>query len=247
MFDFQEIPPPKYTKTPVKSPNPISPFSSVGSSSSIRIPPKRTSTSAAPAMTQAAIRQPIANSVVATLKAQAVALANTENTNRNSGPRFLGQVANLVASITLDSARYYVMQCAFLTQGTVSSICTILSRGGSIRPEGFLPSILLWLVIIVAVVSGGVIVVVVAAIRQPIADSVVATLKAQAIALANTENTNRNSGPRVTPIARKCTYKEFMSCQPFYFNGTKGAVVSFADLNGLNRYFLVAIVPRKTK
>nr|GEW73160.1 reverse transcriptase domain-containing protein [Tanacetum cinerariifolium] len=27
-----------------------------------------------------------------------------------------------------------------------------------------------------------------------------------------------------TWLARKCTYKEFMSCQPFYFNGTKGAV-----------------------
>ncbi|GJR53859.1 reverse transcriptase domain-containing protein [Tanacetum coccineum] len=29
---------------------------------------------------------------------------------------------------------------------------------------------------------------------------------------------------RRTPVARKCTYEKFMSCQPFYFNGTKGAV-----------------------
>nr|GEU37168.1 putative reverse transcriptase domain-containing protein [Tanacetum cinerariifolium] len=63
-----------------------------------------------------------------------------------------------------------------------------------------------------------------ATIRQLVADSVVATLKAQAATFANTDNTNRNSGLRVTPVARKCTYKEFMSCQPFYFNGTKGAV-----------------------
>nr|GEU90572.1 reverse transcriptase domain-containing protein [Tanacetum cinerariifolium] len=34
----------------------------------------------------------------------------------------------------------------------------------------------------------------------------------------------RNYGPRETPVARKCTYKEFMSCQPFYFNDTEGAV-----------------------
>nr|GFA17924.1 reverse transcriptase domain-containing protein [Tanacetum cinerariifolium] len=27
-----------------------------------------------------------------------------------------------------------------------------------------------------------------------------------------------------THAARKCTYKDFMSCQPFYFNGTEGAV-----------------------
>nr|GEU52746.1 reverse transcriptase domain-containing protein [Tanacetum cinerariifolium] len=33
-----------------------------------------------------------------------------------------------------------------------------------------------------------------------------------------------NPEPRETPAARKCTYKEFMSCQPFYFNGTKEAV-----------------------
>ncbi|GKB10849.1 hypothetical protein Tco_0844772 [Tanacetum coccineum] len=94
-FPPEEIPPPKDAETPVKSPIPISPSSSVGSSSPVRsttppadypfdksifaeldnslwiiprplgsepvpeepneMPPKRTSTSAAPAMTQAAI------------------------------------------------------------------------------------------------------------------------------------------------------------------------------------------------
>nr|GEU94030.1 nuclear/nucleolar GTPase 2 [Tanacetum cinerariifolium] len=44
-------------------------------------------------------------------------------------------VAHLVASIKLDSARPYVMQGAFLTQGMVSSIPTVLGWGGSIRPE----------------------------------------------------------------------------------------------------------------
>nr|GEY71069.1 putative reverse transcriptase domain-containing protein [Tanacetum cinerariifolium] len=78
-----------------------------------------------------------------------------------------------------------------------------------------------------------------ATIRQLVADSVAATLKAQAATFANTDNTNRNSGLRVTPVARKCTYKEFMSCQPFYFNGTKGAVglirmcIDYRELNKL--------------
>nr|GEW62969.1 reverse transcriptase domain-containing protein [Tanacetum cinerariifolium] len=40
----------------------------------------------------------------------------------------------------------------------------------------------------------------------------------------------RNPDPIETHDARKCTYKEFMSCQPFYFNGTEGAV-------GLIRWF----------
>ncbi|GKF78304.1 hypothetical protein Tco_0230774, partial [Tanacetum coccineum] len=73
----------------------------------------------------------------------------------------LGQMAHLVASITLNSARSYVMQSAFLTQRTVSSIPIFFSWGDSIRPEGFLSSVLLWLVIIVAVVGVGVTVVVV--------------------------------------------------------------------------------------
>ncbi|GKE37857.1 hypothetical protein Tco_1461262 [Tanacetum coccineum] len=69
-----------------------------------------------------------------------------------------------------------------------------------------------------------------AAIRQLVADSVVAALEAQVVTMASTDNPNRNIGPRETPIARKCTYKEFMSCQPFYFNSTEGAV-------GLIRWF----------
>ncbi|GJZ90340.1 hypothetical protein Tco_0662267 [Tanacetum coccineum] len=73
----------------------------------------------------------------------------------------LGQIAHLVTSITLNSARSCVMQSAFLTQGTVSNIPIVFSWSDSIRPEGFLSSILLWLVIIVAVVGVGVTVVVV--------------------------------------------------------------------------------------
>nr|GEX92112.1 putative reverse transcriptase domain-containing protein [Tanacetum cinerariifolium] len=51
------------------------------------MPPKRTSTSAAPAMTQDAIRKLVANSVIAALEAQAVTMTNTENLNRNTRPR----------------------------------------------------------------------------------------------------------------------------------------------------------------
>ncbi|GJZ31994.1 reverse transcriptase domain-containing protein, partial [Tanacetum coccineum] len=49
------------------------------------MPSKRTSTSAAPAMTQDAIRQLVADSVAIALKAQAANLANTDNTNKNTG------------------------------------------------------------------------------------------------------------------------------------------------------------------
>ncbi|GJT11029.1 putative reverse transcriptase domain-containing protein [Tanacetum coccineum] len=69
-----------------------------------------------------------------------------------------------------------------------------------------------------------------AAIRKLVVDSVTAALEAQAATMANTNNTNRNTEQRETPVARKCSYKEFMSCQPFNFKGTEGAV-------GLIRWF----------
>ncbi|GKD41514.1 reverse transcriptase domain-containing protein [Tanacetum coccineum] len=46
------------------------------------MPPKRTSTSEAPAMTQAAIRKLVADSVATALEAQAANMANTDNTTR---------------------------------------------------------------------------------------------------------------------------------------------------------------------
>ncbi|GJV44405.1 putative reverse transcriptase domain-containing protein [Tanacetum coccineum] len=63
-----------------------------------------------------------------------------------------------------------------------------------------------------------------AAIKKLVVDSVVAALEAQAATMINTDNTNRNIGQRETPVARKCSYKEFMSCQPFNFKGTEGVV-----------------------
>nr|GEY87272.1 reverse transcriptase domain-containing protein [Tanacetum cinerariifolium] len=69
-----------------------------------------------------------------------------------------------------------------------------------------------------------------AAIRKLVADNVTAALKAQAATMANANNPNRNTGPTGIPVAKTGNYKEFISCQPFYFNGTEGAV-------GLIRWF----------
>nr|GFA12316.1 hypothetical protein [Tanacetum cinerariifolium] len=59
------------------------------------------------------------------------------------------------------------------------------------------------------------------AIRKLVADSVAAAREAQAATMANTDNTNRNTKQRETPATRKCSYKEFMSFQPFNFKGRK--------------------------
>ncbi|GJX11379.1 putative reverse transcriptase domain-containing protein [Tanacetum coccineum] len=57
-----------------------------------------------------------------------------------------------------------------------------------------------------------------AAIKKLVADSVVAALEAQAATMASTSNPNRNTGPTGTPVTKTGNYKEFISCQPFYFN-----------------------------
>nr|GEY18138.1 putative reverse transcriptase domain-containing protein [Tanacetum cinerariifolium] len=69
-----------------------------------------------------------------------------------------------------------------------------------------------------------------AAIRKLVVGSVATALEAQAANMTNSDNTNRNTKPREAPVARKCSYKEFMSFQPFNFIGTEGAV-------GLIRWF----------
>ncbi|GKD57125.1 hypothetical protein Tco_1290512, partial [Tanacetum coccineum] len=62
-----------------------------------------------------------------------------------------------------------------------------------------------------------------AAIRQLINDGISSALKAQAASMASASNpNNRKTGPTGTPVAKTGNYKEFVSCQPFYFNGTEG-------------------------
>ncbi|GKE41021.1 reverse transcriptase domain-containing protein, partial [Tanacetum coccineum] len=60
-----------------------------------------------------------------------------------------------------------------------------------------------------------------APIRKLVADSVTTALEAQAANMENTDNTTR---PRKAPVARKFSYKEFMSYQPINFKDTEGAV-----------------------
>ncbi|GJY44066.1 putative reverse transcriptase domain-containing protein, partial [Tanacetum coccineum] len=68
------------------------------------------------------------------------------------------------------------------------------------------------------------------AIRKLVADSVTSALEAQAATMASASNPNRNTGPTGTPAVKTGNYKEFISCQPFYFNGAEGAI-------GLIRWF----------
>nr|GEX73341.1 retrotransposon protein, putative, Ty3-gypsy subclass [Tanacetum cinerariifolium] len=64
-----------------------------------------------------------------------------------------------------------------------------------------------------------------AAVRKLVANSIVAALETQTATMAESSNYIRE-----IPIAKRGNYKEFISCQPFYFNGTEGVV-------GLIRWF----------
>nr|GFC49119.1 reverse transcriptase domain-containing protein [Tanacetum cinerariifolium] len=60
-----------------------------------------------------------------------------------------------------------------------------------------------------------------AAIKQLVIDSVATDLETQEATMANADNANRNPEPREALVARKCSYKEFMSCQHFNFKDCK--------------------------
>nr|GEX42418.1 hypothetical protein [Tanacetum cinerariifolium] len=64
-----------------------------------------------------------------------------------------------------------------------------------------------------------------AAIRKLVADSIAAALETQIATMAEADNSIRE-----IHVAKRGNYKEFISCQPFYFNDTEGAV-------GLIRWF----------
>ncbi|GJS86632.1 hypothetical protein Tco_0769268 [Tanacetum coccineum] len=63
------------------------------------------------------------------------------------------------------------------------------------------------------------------AIRKLVADSVTSALEAQAATMALVSNSKTgNTGPTGTPAVKMGNYKEFISCQHFYFNGMEGAL-----------------------
>nr|GEV32063.1 reverse transcriptase domain-containing protein [Tanacetum cinerariifolium] len=58
-----------------------------------------------------------------------------------------------------------------------------------------------------------------AAIRKLVAGSIAAALEIQTATMAEADNSIRE-----IPVAKRGNYKEFISCQPFYFNGIEGVV-----------------------
>ncbi|GKA42614.1 hypothetical protein Tco_0735274 [Tanacetum coccineum] len=73
-----------------------------------------------------------------------------------------------------------------------------------------------------------------ATIQQLINNGIAAALEAQAATTAGASNPNRNTGPTGTPVTKTGNYKEFVSCQPFYFNASnfRGSHQHSPEING---------------
>ncbi|GJU01224.1 hypothetical protein Tco_1111562 [Tanacetum coccineum] len=74
-----------------------------------------------------------------------------------------------------------------------------------------------------------------------------AALEAKAATMANASNPNRNIGPTGTPVVKTGNYKEFISCQPFYFNGTEVSSSLMPGLKEPTQYFSHSRCAKKTK
>ncbi|GJZ80897.1 retrovirus-related pol polyprotein from transposon TNT 1-94 [Tanacetum coccineum] len=71
------------------------------------------------------------------------------------------------------------------------------------------------------------------------------TWEAQAATMANADNTNRNTGEREAPVARKFSYKEFMSCQPIIFKEALFWWNSFTQSIGIEEAYKITWVEFK--
>ncbi|GJV58214.1 reverse transcriptase domain-containing protein [Tanacetum coccineum] len=162
-------------------------------------PPKDTGDCKSP------ILQLIDDGIAAALETQAVTMASVSNSNRNTGPTGTPVVKT-------GNYKEFVSCQPFYFNGTEGAVGLIrwFERAKSMSPKKTLtfetPFITL------------------AAIQQQIADGIAVALEAQAATMASASNPNRNTEPREIPVAKRGNYKEFINCQPFYFNGMEGAV-----------------------
>ncbi|GKD07724.1 putative reverse transcriptase domain-containing protein, partial [Tanacetum coccineum] len=98
------------------------------------MPPKRTSTSDALAMTQDAIRKLVANSVTAALEAQAATMANTSNPNRNTDPT--GTPEQSASFAGLNELNQYSLEASVLkkTKKMEDELYNLTVKGNDLKP-----------------------------------------------------------------------------------------------------------------
>ncbi|GJX29022.1 hypothetical protein Tco_0237101 [Tanacetum coccineum] len=177
------------------------------------------STSEAPDLTHATIEELVAHSIVVILKAQAAMMASTNNPN--SEPR----KTSVARKCDYEKFTSYQLFYFSGTDGAVGLIRwfkrteSIFSRSKCADINYKCPP--------KRTSTSKTPAITLDAIRQLTADFT-AALEAQTAAMASASNLTG------TPAVKTGNYKEFISCQPFCFNGTEGAVCLIPGLNELN-------------
>nr|GFC27929.1 reverse transcriptase domain-containing protein [Tanacetum cinerariifolium] len=69
------------------------------------------------------------------------------------------------------------------------------------------------------------------AIRKLAANSVATALETQTATMAKADNPIRNTRPREIHVVKRGNYKEFINCQPFYFNAQAATMANTSNPN----------------
>nr|GEW56151.1 reverse transcriptase domain-containing protein [Tanacetum cinerariifolium] len=203
------------------------------------MPPKRSSTSTSsasevPAMDQAAIRQLISDSIAAALEALATTMANTDNPNRNLRSKETHVVKRENYKEFISCQPFYFNG----TKGAIGLICwferteSVFSRSKCVEEDrvtfaiGTLTNDALswWNAYSQPIGIEQANKIAWTELKRLLTNNIAAALEALATTMENTDNPNRNLGSKETHVVKRGNYKEFISCQPFYFNGTEGAI-----------------------
>nr|GEX85018.1 reverse transcriptase domain-containing protein [Tanacetum cinerariifolium] len=152
-------------------------------------------------MSQAAIRKLVTDSSAAALETQTETMAKADNSIRNTRPREIpvakrGNYKEFISCQPFHFNGHYRSQCSKTNINANGRTYLLRDNNAHQDPD-----------------------VVTAAIRMLVADSVAAALETQTATMAEADNSIKE-----IPIAKRGKYKEFISCQPFYFNGTEGVV-----------------------
>ncbi|GKE83848.1 hypothetical protein Tco_1557590 [Tanacetum coccineum] len=99
-----------------------------------KMPPKRTSTSEAPAVTQVAIRKLVIDSVTTALEAQAATMANADNKNRNTGERE-AHVARKCTEGAVGLIRWFERTESVFSRSNYTEDCKVKFATGTLTEE----------------------------------------------------------------------------------------------------------------
>nr|GEX68175.1 reverse transcriptase domain-containing protein [Tanacetum cinerariifolium] len=184
------------------------------------MPPKRSSTSEASTMSQAAIRKLVADSVAAALETQKATMAEADNSIREILVAKRGKYKEFISyqpfyfngtKGVVELIRWFERTESIFSQSNCAEENKVAFATGTLTNDALSMPPKRSSTSEASTMSQ-------ASIRKLVANSVAAALETQTATMAEADNSIRE-----IPVAKRENYKEFISCQPFYFNENKVA------------------------